>query len=239
MASIPSIDSTVTAADSSPGLLSSPETAVSTRCHTPMDNWTMDHTTDMIACSLPPPITPNTGYWCDSVSCSPEQFLGGVTAFAPFSPPPSTTSSPALPTVDCFAVGPICKTEDLSPGIASLPEQHEKLPLVAPSLATTMRQAFTSTESPGSGSLEQRKKLMEEKTRLVRRRVMRKDCVEDQPKCDICDRTFSRPHNLKSHMEKHNPDTARPYPCNDCEKTFKRLADLLRHRDSVSFTNEQ
>ncbi|KAF9359476.1 hypothetical protein BGX26_012211 [Mortierella sp. AD094] len=45
-----------------------------------------------------------------------------------------------------------------------------------------------------------------------------------------CNRTFSRPYNLKSHGLTH--DTHRPYACNQCSKSFARIHDRDRHMNS-------
>lgn len=42
-----------------------------------------------------------------------------------------------------------------------------------------------------------------------------------------CGRTFSRQFNLKSHGMTH--ETLRPYPCDQCDKTFARIHDRDRH----------
>ncbi|KAF9343667.1 hypothetical protein BGX34_006502 [Mortierella sp. NVP85] len=45
-----------------------------------------------------------------------------------------------------------------------------------------------------------------------------------------CDRTFSRPYNLKSHGLTH--DINRPHACEKCSKTFARIHDRDRHMNS-------
>ncbi|KAF9548545.1 hypothetical protein EC957_006099 [Mortierella hygrophila] len=45
-----------------------------------------------------------------------------------------------------------------------------------------------------------------------------------------CGRTFSRQFNLKSHGMTH--ETLRPYPCDQCDKTFARIHDRDRHLKS-------
>ncbi|KAF7728766.1 hypothetical protein EC973_005604 [Apophysomyces ossiformis] len=46
--------------------------------------------------------------------------------------------------------------------------------------------------------------------------------------CTMCDRTFNRLHNLKSHMATHSVE--RPYQCDKCLQSFRRLHDLKRHQ---------
>ncbi|KAJ3186970.1 hypothetical protein HDU85_007008 [Gaertneriomyces sp. JEL0708] len=45
--------------------------------------------------------------------------------------------------------------------------------------------------------------------------------------CDMCDRTFSRQYNLKSHIKTHQ--NHRPFVCNVCDLRFTRNHDLNRH----------
>ncbi|KAI7819216.1 hypothetical protein BC939DRAFT_375582, partial [Gamsiella multidivaricata] len=45
-----------------------------------------------------------------------------------------------------------------------------------------------------------------------------------------CNRTFSRPYNLKSHGLTH--DAHRPHACGKCSKTFARIHDRDRHMNS-------
>ncbi|CDH61325.1 hypothetical protein RO3G_07632 [Lichtheimia corymbifera JMRC:FSU:9682] len=49
-------------------------------------------------------------------------------------------------------------------------------------------------------------------------------------KCDTCNKTFTRPYNLRSHQRTHNND--RPYPCDHpgCKWKFARPHDLKRHQ---------
>ncbi|KAI8143880.1 hypothetical protein BJV82DRAFT_609748 [Fennellomyces sp. T-0311] len=46
--------------------------------------------------------------------------------------------------------------------------------------------------------------------------------------CTECNQTFSRPHNLKSHLTTHSSE--RPFQCDICKNYFRRHHDLKRHR---------
>ncbi|KAI8084658.1 uncharacterized protein BX664DRAFT_300064 [Halteromyces radiatus] len=46
--------------------------------------------------------------------------------------------------------------------------------------------------------------------------------------CPKCEQTFSRPHNLKSHLATHS--SARPFQCDHCQLHFRRQHDLKRHQ---------
>lgn len=46
-------------------------------------------------------------------------------------------------------------------------------------------------------------------------------------KCAHCNQTYTRQHNLKSHMLTHSKE--KPYSCSQCNVRFRRLHDLKRH----------
>jgi hypothetical protein len=47
--------------------------------------------------------------------------------------------------------------------------------------------------------------------------------------CHLCEKRFTRPYNLKSHLRTHTDD--RPFICNVCGKAFARQHDRKRHED--------
>ncbi|KAJ2828719.1 hypothetical protein GGI24_002321, partial [Coemansia furcata] len=49
--------------------------------------------------------------------------------------------------------------------------------------------------------------------------------------CDICNRSFARQYNLKTHRMTHFPEVqaSRPFKCPHCIKSFTRKHDLQRH----------
>ncbi|KZT10909.1 uncharacterized protein LAESUDRAFT_721308 [Laetiporus sulphureus 93-53] len=53
--------------------------------------------------------------------------------------------------------------------------------------------------------------------------------VERYP-CDMCDRTFSRPHDRKRHFESQHMQTS--HACKYCRKEFSRADSLKRHLDN-------
>ncbi|KAI9364516.1 hypothetical protein DFJ73DRAFT_620011 [Zopfochytrium polystomum] len=53
-----------------------------------------------------------------------------------------------------------------------------------------------------------------------------------------CGKIFARKFNLKTHLNTHDPERARPFQCPDCEKTFVRFHDLDRHQTVHSKTKE-
>ena len=46
---------------------------------------------------------------------------------------------------------------------------------------------------------------------------------------------FARQFNLKTHMQTHNPDRAKPFACTHkgCGRAFSRKHDLMRHTTSI------
>ncbi|KAI9023672.1 hypothetical protein CLU79DRAFT_747688 [Phycomyces nitens] len=52
--------------------------------------------------------------------------------------------------------------------------------------------------------------------------------TDKQFSCDECSQTFSRPHNLKSHLTTHSSE--RPFQCDVCKHLFRRHHDLKRHQ---------
>ncbi|KAG0266826.1 hypothetical protein DFQ27_009399 [Actinomortierella ambigua] len=52
--------------------------------------------------------------------------------------------------------------------------------------------------------------------------------IKDIHVCPVCQRRFTRPFNLRSHLMTHT--TARPYPCDQCHWKFTRQHDLQRHK---------
>ncbi|KAJ1919544.1 hypothetical protein H4219_001899 [Mycoemilia scoparia] len=59
--------------------------------------------------------------------------------------------------------------------------------------------------------------------------------------CDVCNRSFSRPYNLKTHRLTHFPDSpqARPFKCDICDKSFTRKHDMSRHKKTHTNANSQ
>jgi uncharacterized Zn-finger protein len=50
-----------------------------------------------------------------------------------------------------------------------------------------------------------------------------------------CPLAFARAFNLKTHMDTHNPERAKPFICphSSCKRSFSRKHDLQRHRTAI------
>ncbi|OAD76091.1 C2H2-type zinc finger transcription factor [Phycomyces blakesleeanus NRRL 1555(-)] len=55
-----------------------------------------------------------------------------------------------------------------------------------------------------------------------------RNTTDKQFSCHECNQTFSRPHNLKSHLTTHSSE--RPFQCDVCKHLFRRHHDLKRHQ---------
>ncbi|KZT74890.1 hypothetical protein DAEQUDRAFT_659127 [Daedalea quercina L-15889] len=53
--------------------------------------------------------------------------------------------------------------------------------------------------------------------------------------CPSCPRAFARAYNLKTHIQTHDPNRAKPYVCHhkSCGRSFSRKHDLTRHLVSI------
>lgn len=51
--------------------------------------------------------------------------------------------------------------------------------------------------------------------------------------CRLCGYVFTRRSNCMEHQKKHDPRSRESHPCNECDKTFGRKADLKRHLNNV------
>jgi uncharacterized Zn-finger protein len=168
-------------------------------------------------------------YWATPINCAaaPEQQL--ITPCPRYSPALSILSSPIIPS-DYYDFNEELKMEEIEDRMSSLSEVFETpaaTPMSpSPSITPIKPHIFNNP-------LEQKMKLMEEKTKLIRQRVPRRGQGKDQPTCPTCEKTFTRSQNLKTHMQRHEDEPERPFACGQCPLRFKRTADLMRHQDSV------
>ncbi|CCF59734.1 hypothetical protein KAFR_0H03240 [Kazachstania africana CBS 2517] len=75
-------------------------------------------------------------------------------------------------------------------------------------------------------------KLEEENNEIPPNLDIRKTNSKKNPQlytCEVCDKKFTRPYNLKSHLRTHTNE--RPFACTICGKAFARQHDRKRHED--------
>lgn len=74
--------------------------------------------------------------------------------------------------------------------------------------------------------------------RLVKQENVSRELSKDPKRkyqCPTCPRAFARAFNLKTHIQTHDPNRAKPYACHHktCGRSFSRKHDLTRHLVSI------
>lgn len=82
---------------------------------------------------------------------------------------------------------------------------------------------------------------------VASQRALHSDSIKESkdPKrkyqCPTCPRAFARAFNLKTHIQTHDPNRAKPYACHHktCGRSFSRKHDLTRHLVSIHRTEAE
>jgi uncharacterized Zn-finger protein len=196
--------------------LASPSLSHSPRSITPSESHYMEEFKPMIEYNAQTSAqTPHAPLWyqnlnedADTVnSLNPVEHVGSHEALQALL---STVSSPNAPVADHFGT---IEGENTAES-----RRRSSLPILTPTTPT---------------SLEDKKRIMEEKVKLTRQRQPKPVGQLEKPICPICKKDFSRKHNLQQHIERIHKGQAKQHPCQYCDLAFKRAADLLRHFKSV------
>ncbi|KAM4624230.1 uncharacterized protein ACJ7VT_005126 isoform 1-T1 [Polymixia lowei] len=67
--------------------------------------------------------------------------------------------------------------------------------------------------------------------------ISRVDKINREFKCTVCGKTFPRAAQLKCHMLSHSSEC--PYPCSNCERSFKHISSMKAHEEACLFASQQ
>ncbi|SCU88658.1 LADA_0E11386g1_1 [Lachancea dasiensis] len=108
----------------------------------------------------------------------------------------------------------------------SLSEDREKLMALAALKPYKSHNDHFGTYADSEG-VDSEKSPSSDTLNLVRRKSSQKNPAVYA--CHVCDKKFTRPYNLKSHLKTHTDE--RPFVCSICGKAFARQHDRKRHED--------
>ncbi|KAJ1956863.1 hypothetical protein EC988_001128 [Linderina pennispora] len=142
----------------------------------------------------------------------------------PRSPPMGSQFSPVLPLRQPPA-------PPLMPKQSGFRPPAWPTPLSRPTLPSLVRPALPPPVFAPIPSLTSKRESPEALEPLRKERKVHKRDMERRFDCDLCDRSFARQYNLKTHRLTHFPDAreSRPFQCPHCTKAFTRKHDLQRH----------
>ncbi|KAJ2851943.1 hypothetical protein IWW36_000716 [Coemansia brasiliensis] len=156
-------------------------------------------------------IQPSVAYQPVGAELSPPALLQQQAQAAPELPEPTTWINEADASLvdSLLSLLSPAAPELTSPPLAAIPEEPESEdPVATKPVPSGVKRKRSNDADDGAGASKR------------------------QFHCDICNRSFSRQYNMRTHRLTHDPQSqaARPHKCTHCLRRFTRKHDLERHQ---------